>query len=216
MAYIWIIILSYSIVPAVIAGIVLYRKTDKRFKPIIYLMWLGLINEIISTVVIAKGWGNALNCNVYILAESLLLCWQFKRWGLFEKRRGLLIVMILFAVVIWLWEYFIYSNLYVFGSYFRIFNALLVIVMSSIMASRLIHSYNGHLYKHAIFIFCAGFIFYYAVTLLVEIFMLYGELGTVAFRHLVFSCSAFINCFVNLIYFIAILCIPRRAHYIRE
>src|SRR5204863_130434 len=78
------LILSFSIsIPALI-GLVRFSKISNVFYPILYCIWIGLLNEIISYVMIQNGYQNGINNNIYALIESLLIDWNFKNWTVFH------------------------------------------------------------------------------------------------------------------------------------
>ncbi|MEI9912223.1 MAG: hypothetical protein WDO71_22775 [Bacteroidota bacterium] len=68
-----------------------YKKTDPAFVPFMWLLTTGLLNEIISISIMKAGYSNALNYNLYTLAESLLITWQFRRWDFLTHGGGYII-----------------------------------------------------------------------------------------------------------------------------
>lgn len=82
-------VLSLSIAIAAIIGAVRYRRINPVYHPFIYCIWLGFINEILGYYISSIHGSNAINNNLYVLAECLLITWQFKKWGLFDRTRKL-------------------------------------------------------------------------------------------------------------------------------
>ncbi len=214
MQYSWITLMSYTIMPAAIAGIILYRKIIPSYYPIIYLLWIGLVNECISTVLISHRHSNSFNNNIYALLESLLLLWQFKNWGLL-KRNGFVLLM-LAILILWPWENLWLKQIFVFGHFFRMGYALMILVLSMLLLVKTGLKSMGHFRRDAKVVFCSGFVIYYSVNLLIEILLYYGMVDSKELSDLIFQAASFINAFVNLIYLMAVLWIPKKPLFIKE
>lgn len=213
MNYTLIVIFSFSIFIAVIISIVRFRFISRSFYPFVYCLWIGLINEGISYFITLSGHTNAVNNNIYILIESILIVWQFKRWGLFRRRRYLFGLIIFLFIGVWLIENFIVSHITLIGSYFRVTYSFIIVLLSIHLINELIVKERGNLLKNAIFLFCVTFVIYYTYKVFVEIFWLYGLNSSKNFRIRVYDILAYINLLSNLIYALAILWIPKRQKF---
>src|ERR1044072_7179021 len=89
-------IIAFSIAIPATLGLVRFKKSERSFLPFLWLMWLSIINELVSFIAIKTGHSNAVNYNVFTLVEGLLITWQFNKWKLFERLqvlyKGILIV----------------------------------------------------------------------------------------------------------------------------
>lgn len=65
MSYELMVILSYTIVPAAIAAAWRWRNADVSFYPMLFFLQLGLVNEILSSLLTANGYSNAVNYNIF-------------------------------------------------------------------------------------------------------------------------------------------------------
>lgn len=214
MSFTLMIVLSCSILLPVLATIARYRQLDTFYLPVITCIILGALNDAVSISLVTYNRTNALNNNIYILLEAFLLLWQFSRWGLFghfEKGPAIVATLILTG---WLYDYHTVKGINTFHSFFRIWYGLALVLASLGMIHQLVSGYFGRLIKNATFIFCSGFILYFSLKVLTEIFMIYGLYQSEVFQQTIFYASTYSNAFVNLLYFVAILWIPKKPQYI--
>ncbi|MDB5196485.1 MAG: hypothetical protein JWP88_856, partial [Flaviaesturariibacter sp.] len=204
-----------SILPAVVLGIVRWRHADRVYRPFFILLFIGVLNEVVSQCSIHYFHTNALNSNIYVLVEALLLLWQFQCWKLFY-RTGVYTLIGGLLMAVWIGECFIFSGIRFFCSYYRICYAFAVVLMSILMVNRLIVNEYQPILKSSAFLICTGFIFYYTYQVLVEIFYLYGLSSSKAFGNSIYHILSYINIFTNLIYAIAILWMPRKREFMLQ
>ena len=196
---------NFSIlVPATIAWIRL-KKVNPIFLPVVYLIWIGALNEILSLAINLSGYSNAINSNVYVLIEAALLTLQFKNWDLFRKKQSLFKSIMISFLVVWLLENFLIGSIRQFSSYFRIYYSFLIVLMGVTEINRLIVTDRKNLLKNPIFLFCIGFIIYFTYKVLVETFWVYGLNYKRTFRNSVYDILLWINLFGNLTYAAALL-----------
>jgi hypothetical protein len=206
-------IFSFSIAIAAVIGLIRLKIISHVYFPFIILVWLGLCNEIISVVLINSGNSNAFNNNVYVLLESLLILWQFRNWGLFERNRPLFYFLGVLFLSVWIIVNLIVFNINRFNSYFNIVYSLTVVFMSIQMINRLVLEEKSRLKKNAIFLISTGFIAFYTYNALIEIFWVYGLNSSRDFRVQVYRVMTWINLSVNFIYALAVLWMPRKREY---
>lgn len=214
MNYQLIEILSYSIGLGAITGLIRFSKIERSYFAFIILLWIGLTNEIINTIVINKGYSNAINSNIYVLVESLLILLFFYQQGLFQRKRKIAFVLFITYLLVWSAEKFYFSSISQFSSYFIIFYAFATVIMSIHHINYLITQEKKVLVRHPAFLICFGFILFFTCNALVEIFWLYGLNSSKEFRVQVFRIMTYTNLVVNIIYAIAILWIPKKREYI--
>ena len=214
MSYEIIDLLSYSIAVAAITGLIRLKKIDKSFTPFIILMWLGLLNEIISSLLIRKGYSNAINSNIYSLLEALLITMFFRNLDLFNWKKKMYPVLLILFILLWVAENFIIEKITDFNSYFNIVYSFVIVLMSITMINRLIIESRKTLVLNPIFLICIGFIVFFIYATLIEIFWVWGLNASDEFRTSVYRIMTYINLVVNLIYALAILWIPTKRKYI--
>jgi hypothetical protein len=210
MNYTLVELFSYSVGIAALLGVVRYQKVDRAFFPFILLLWVGLLNEILATWFIRIFNTNAVNNNIYVLVESLLILWLFKNLSLFRKQKNLIYLIGSSFVILWVIDNFIISDIYRFSSYFRIVYSFVIVLMSIHMVNRLIVEARGWLLTNPVFLIMFGFIIFFTYKTLVEIFWVYGLNASRDFRLEVYRIMAYINLAVNITYAIAVLWIPRK------
>lgn len=207
-------IFSLSIGIAAIIGGVRFAKTDPAYHPFIILTWASFLNEIISFLVIKTGYSNAINTNLFLLLQSLLILAQFRKWELFRQQKSLFPIAVFCLSILWIWESFIYSTLLKFNSYFIIISSIAIILTAISMINRLIVSERNSLLKDARFLISFSIVVFFTFSVLVETFWLYGLNKSSLFRIRIYAILAYINLFCNLIYGVAILWMPMKLRYI--
>jgi hypothetical protein len=213
MTYTTALLFSSSIL--VPAGIALfrYKKIVRDFHPFLWAIWLGTANEILGYFLTHAGYSNAVNNNTYVLAESLLFTWQFRNWGLFRPFPRLFPVLVALLMLGWSAEMLLPGKMLLTVSYFRIGYSFMLVLMSIQMLNKQLLEERGVLLKNPIFLITLGFIIFYLYKVLTGMFTIYGLSESKAFRLKLLTIMISINLFANLIYGIAILCIPRKIRF---
>src|SRR5688572_20166345 len=152
------VIFSLSIGIGVIIGWARFYKTDPAFLPFLVLLTLGFVNEIISFIIARKGITNYQNYNVFKLIESILLAWQFLKWGLFIKGRNLFYTLLLIFFAGWIIETFLLTANHSFNSYYTIFHSFVLVVMSINMLNKVVINSHKSIIKQPVFLICTGLI----------------------------------------------------------
>lgn len=211
-----VIAFSLSIVIPVVVSFIRIRHIDKVYYPFLYLLWVGLINEVLSIYLIKKlHTSNAINNNIFYLAEALLLTYQFRKWGLFGERRPKVYEFLMCSyLVFWIAEHFVFASISEFGSHFIIFHSFVIVLLSITMFNKLLVRENRNLLKNSIFIICVAFIVFFTYAVFVELAMVYDERLSTSFKTAVSRIMAFINLFTNLLFALAVLWMPKRQGFI--
>ena len=206
-------ILSLSIIIPGIIGLIRFSKINEAYHPFIYCIWIGFVNESINIILALHHYSTYITSNIYILTESVLLTWQFKRWGLFDNSRILfrLIIAILFAA--WIAETLMINNIKVYASYFSIIYSSILTFLSITVINRLIVTERRSLLKNATFIICIAFVIYYTYNVLSEVFWRYGMDENVNFQNKVYEISVVTNFLSIILYSLAILWMPTKRRF---
>lgn len=210
-------VISFSIAIGSVIGMVRFKKISPLYQPFLVLLWIGFANEILNKFLIYHlHTYNIVNTNIYCLLEALFIAWQFNRWKLFENNRTLYRILIAVIVVFWVINSFwIGSFTKNFSSFFFIFYAYVIVLMSISMVNKLIVQQKENLVKNAAFILSIAFIIFFTYQILVETFWWYG-LNEKNFRVEVYKILQFVNLFVNLIFALAVLCMPNKPKFILQ
>ena len=201
---------AYSILLAALIGLVRFKFINPVYYPFILLLWIGLVNEIISTVIISYGASNAINSNVYTLVEAILLLALFRNWGLFDRQPKMFTWFLLLFIATWIADNFFISSITRFTSYFRILYSFTIVILSINKINRIMTDEKPWVERRAELLLVIGFIFFFTYQTLVEIFWVYGLNASRVFRLQVYRIMIYMNLSVNLIYAIGLLWIPRK------
>lgn len=208
----FVTILNMCILIPAVTGLIRFSKINPVYYPFIYCLWIGLINEILSNILVLFGYSNAIISNIYVLVESLMIIWLFTKWKLFEIRKILLRIIIVIFFSTWLLENFVFSKIIYFCSYFRIVYSFVIVIMSITIVNRLIVTERKNLLKNSTFLFCIAFIFYYTLQVIVEAFWIYS-VNENSFSRNVYYISIVTNFITNLLYTVAILWTQTRQRF---
>lgn len=206
-------ILSNSIWVGAIICWVRFKKISPAYHPFVFLLTVGAINEVTSILMIKLTNSNAVNYNLYSLAEFFLITWQFWRWNLFAKRKGLYQIILAFGLAFWITENFIIKNIHSFNSYFVICASFFIVLVSIHRINQLLYTTDS-LVKNASFIICLCFVFYFTYAVLVEAFWVYGLTESTSFVTRIYTILIYTNFIVNLVYAFAALWIPIKPKFI--
>jgi len=207
---------SLSVGIGAVIGWIRLRKIVSAYLPFLWLLWLGLINELLSIGLMQAKHSNVINFNLFSLIQALLITYQMFRWGLFQDRKPFYFTIQATLLLSWMYELFILQSIYQFNSYFTIFHSFVIVLMSISTINQITFKEPGSLAKNPIFLICMGFIFYFTYAVLVEAFWIYGLNHSRAFRIRIYEIMAYVNLFTNFIYAFAILWIPLKRRYILQ
>jgi len=209
----WELATTYSVLIPAVTGWVRFKRIHPTFYPLLFVIWLGLLNELISSVLIfGLRSSNAVNSNFYVLAEALLLLWQFERWGTFSNKKQF--YQITFAAILcaWMIDNFLISGITHFCSYFMIFYSTLICLLSIDHINFIVIRERKNILRNAGFLICATFVVYHSYKAMVEAFWLYGK-GSPAFKDNVYKIHGAINFLSNCIFALAILWAPQKQKF---
>jgi hypothetical protein len=203
--------LSYSIVLPVIIGFIRVRNIDRTYLPFVFVLIAGLVNEVISTILINRGYYNNINTNIYYLIECFFVLQLFRNWNLFGKNGTYFWFVLGGYFLLWCIDWIFISPYFV--SYFIIIYSFSVVLFSVRIINKAFDESRLLWIKNAQFLICLGFIMYFTVKMLIEIFMIYGSEASEEFSSKVYDIMAFINLAANLLFILAVLWIPRKQEY---
>jgi hypothetical protein len=205
---------SLSIGLGATIGWIRIKRTDPAYLPFLLYLWLGLANEITSIAFMKAGYSNSINYNIFSLAESILLTWQFRKWCLFRGQKRFYFLIQFLFIAGWITETFASGNHHVFNSYFIIGHSFVIVLMSINMVNKVMFEEPAPLFLNPTFLICMGLIIYFTYAILVEAFWMYGLNQSKLFRIHIYTILPYINLFTNLVFAGATLCIPLKRQYI--
>ena len=204
--------LTYSILLPAVAGIIRYKSVLKDFRPFFWLLWLGVLNETISVVSIYTVRSNTVNSNIYVFLEFGLILLLYYRWN--ERRVRKFIVLGAVGLLVWLCDNIFINHINDNNSLFREFYSLILVFLSIDVINRILVYDMTEVYKNAMFLIAITFAFYYGFKVYVESFnVLHIGLSRGMLTSL-WKILYFVNVVANLIFTIAVLCMPKKQKFI--
>lgn len=208
------VLFGYSILVAAIIGLVRYRKCLPAYLPFFIFVWMALLNHFISMIAIGLTKGNAINGNMYVLAEALVLLWLFKRWGAFYKKDTSFFILLFFLISCWVADNFVLNKITTINSPYRIVYSFTLIFLSISQINKVIGEERQTLIRNAQFLICMAIIINFTYKTVVEVFFLIQLPASMAFYRHIFLIFVYINLLVNIIFAIAAAWIPTKQKFI--
>lgn len=206
------LLLTYSILFPAVAGIIRYKSVLKDFRPFLWLLWLGVLNETISVVSIYTVRNNMVNSNIYVFLEFCLILLLYDRWK--ERRSAKFMALGVLGLLVWVFDNIIINDISKNNSLFREFYSFVVIFLSIDVINRILVFDMSPVYKNAMFLIAFAFVFYYGFKVYVESFnVLHIGLSDKMLTGL-WKILYFVNAVANLIFTIAVLCMPTKQKFI--
>jgi hypothetical protein len=200
------VLLSLSIFLPTLAGLFLFLK-NKTITPFLLCLFLGSMVTILPILIKGCYLLNSI-INIYILFELVLFLFQFKKWGLFKKKFNFY-VLIFLSMLVWLYTGICISDIGIRNTYFRLFYSFILVLIATDFVNKIAFE-RIKLMKDYRFIICIGFIIFYFYNIIIESFCL-TKLGfSSQFIYNIFNIKSYLNAFVNLLYFVALVCIHKK------
>lgn len=206
------VFLSCSILLPAAVAIFRIRFIDHNFYPFIFLVWLGLINEVLSIVLAYTIRNNSTNSNIYTLFEYALILFQFYKWDELTLKRYYFFVVL--GLVVWTGDNLIFNSISSDNSVFRIFYSFIIIFFSINQINKTVIYEMRSLIKNASFLISISFLIYYSCKAFMEVFNIYHADESFQFIRNVLMILYVANFLSNINYAIAILCIRLKQEFI--
>lgn len=206
-------LISLTILFPLIIGIIRFNKIDNSYYPFILLLLMAFTSEVISTIcrMVLHAHTTA-TINLYVLIECIILFFQFHTWGFLKKNRPLFYAVLAVFVMIWITEKIIFNKLDDFSPFFVVSYSFAILLLSINQINYMIVQDNQQLYRNAKFLLCIGFIifFLYAIVYDAAHFVSKGKDTNITVATRIINMFNYMNAFVNLIYGVAVLLIPKK------
>ena len=203
---------ALSIVVPFITAMCRIKVLGKKYRPMVILLTIGLLNEVFSSIVVTYYNNNALNGNLYVLIEYLLIIWQFNRFRVMS--RGFRTFIISLGIGIWLTDNFILHSLTQNNSLFRMLASLCIVYLSMDKASQLLFFNGPVLFKNTDLLICLGFFGFFTIKTYVEIFNTFTIPVKLEFYEGMWTILAIFNFITNILLTFAIICFRQKQEYI--
>lgn len=210
-------ILSLSIGLAVIIGIVRFRRVDPSYYPFIYNAIASLSVEVLNRILNVTGHPDAFTfmLNVYSYIDFFFFLWLFHNWGLFNRKRTTFITIASVFFILWIVSNVIFTRFIENNSYFFILYAFALIFFSVNTFNKMVVHERSSIYRNPKFWICLGIIIFYSFFIVVFTtgLSLFEHSMSRVFRSELWKISVYSNLLVNLLYAVAVICIPRKKNY---
>lgn len=218
---------SLSIVLAAVPGLVKYKRMDQTFHPFVYYCCLAVVTETVVYMLGATGYKFLIGTvyNVFAIAEFCLLTQLFYNWGLFRRNTRSLYIILALVIVLFSGA-LLFRGLLKVNRMGKIITSLSIILFSITAFNKIVLTERTNILKNAKFWICAGCIIFFTYYLLVNteqaVFphdammnqALPDQQPVDSLQNNVWTIQVISNVFVNLIFAVAVLWIPRKKHII--
>lgn len=206
------VMLNLSILLVACAAFYRYKLFYSTISLFLVLMVAGGINEILSYYLVLHGLHNSANSNIYVLAEFILLCLQFFKWGTLKDQ--IFYGILTGGILLWIADNLMLHRLSDNNSFFRMGYSLVIFLLSINTMNKLITAEKERHDSFCIFNISIACTLYFGFKTFAEVFNLFDiGIKQVFYYYLWFGLSV-LNGFCNILYTIAILCYPRRQPFI--
>jgi len=209
MTSLFIFLVSQTILIPLITGLVRLNRIGQGYQPFFILIVLGVLEEAISGYLIkVRHHSNAIPNNLYALAESLLILWQFHIWGLWRTKRRSFYGLVAIYCLVWIAEDLILGHIHEFPPYFMFFYSFLTVLLSVNKINFMITHDNRKLLQRPDFLICIGLIIFFLYKILYEWAYQVSITGESDITTNIIRLFGYINALTNIIFAIAFLLIP--------
>lgn len=208
MKYIFLFLISQSVLLPIIAGLIRFRRLERAYRPFLSLLFIGFAVEIISFILMNCKKSNAIPVNIYYLIEWTLLAWQFHTWGFMRQKEKAFYGLLGLGAAIWVIEYLLCWKINTFSPYFLFFYSFVLVLLSVNEINFMITHYNRNLFRNPKFLICIGFIIYFVYTIVDNWAFEISKTGKSAISVTISFWVAYVNALANIIYAVAFILIP--------
>lgn len=191
---------------------------DTSYYPFIYNLFIVLMVEIIigaqrNATVVTKI------TNIFSLADFCLFAWLFHNWGLFNFNKKRFITIIVSAAALWIYITFILGSFSKINNLFLLIYSFMLIFFSVTTFNKIVVQQRTNILTNARFWICIGIIIFYSFFIVTRA----TDLSTESLKHLTSvlknkhsfrnnlqTINDYSNIFVNLLYAVAVIWIPRK------
>jgi hypothetical protein len=201
---------SLTILFPAVAGVFRFRNSDASYRPFLIYIFISLFNELLVGLYLVHFSRDikTLNWQIFNLVEWLILLIQFNFWGRLKKYGYLFHIILFFSLAGWVFENFIYSNIYAFNPVFLISYSFVLVLLSINTINYTFAQHNQMLSKNGLFIICVAMAIFFIYTIIVFTFLAMDTRYDKELMQKIFNIRVYINALTNILYAIGIYYIP--------
>jgi hypothetical protein len=204
---------AFSILLPTIVSIIRFRSINIVFRPFVYLLWVGSFVELLTYVVGSIFKNSLMIGNVYVLIESIMLLWQFYAWNKYRSYRNKCLVFGIIFLVFWVVDNLVINDITRINSLFRVIYSFTIVLFSINQVNVVFSSERKNVLHNPAFLICMGLIFFFAFKAIFETIYVIGVKMSLDFYNTLMLLLTIVNLFVNIIYTIATLWIPKKLRF---
>ena len=211
-SYLWVDIISYSLILPAIIGAVRFKRVLKSYRPFIFWMWVALCTEVIDDVAIALKRSDAVTNNIYTLVEYCFIIVLFMRLDESNNKKRYYILLGI-GIITWIVDNIFLHSITDTSSYFRIIYGLIVVFLSVGKLNEVLFNEVRQSLKNGTLVICIAFIIFYTYQSVFEIFGVINLHFSEAFFVRLYYILIYVNLFTNLLYALAMLWLPTKRQF---
>ncbi|HTL09641.1 MAG TPA: hypothetical protein VL307_15320 [Chitinophagaceae bacterium] len=205
-------LLSMSILIPLSIGIVRWKVIDNSYYPFLYNLVTVLLVELFIKMQTTEAAVNK-TINIFSLIDFCLFAWLFHNWGLFNRNKKAILAIVLGALPVWAGITFFLSGFSHINNAFLLLYSAALIFFSVTTFNKIVVQQRINIFTNARFWICIGIIIFYSFFILTRA----TDISTGVFKHVSKSfkdnlqlINTYSNLFVNLLYAVAVIWIPRK------
>lgn len=207
---------AYSSVAPFLIALFKWRRKLATHLPLFLYVTLSFCNETWADIAIRSGhytWSRSAG-NFYVLAETVLLIWQFRNWGLFNRKSWLFSLVLAMIFACWIVFVLLGIGLNAAASWYDIIASFTISIVA-ISNLNLIFSQNwSDFLKNTNFIVTIACIFFFTYRVVNDVFYMYGLDKDLHFIGNVYTILYFVNLIYNLLVAYGLLWTDRKQPYL--
>jgi hypothetical protein len=154
---------------------------------------------------------NTFNSNLFVLLEYVAILFQFYKWN--DQNGRMYYLLAGLGLAIWITDNLIINSITQNNSLFMRFYSVVILFFRIAQVNKIIIYERGSLLKNAMFIICFAFLFYYGFKAFIESFNAFHIGLRNVFLGNLWIILYFVNFISNLLYAVAILCMPTKQEF---
>jgi hypothetical protein len=190
---------------------------NSSYYPFFFDCIAALFVEILNRILMENGHQKSFIflLNAFSYVDFFLFTWLFHNWGLFNRRRSTFITIASVFFLIWLVSNVIFTGFIKINLYFFILYSFALIFFSVSTFNKMVVNERTSIYRNPKFWICLGVIIFYSF------FIVYSSTGLSLFKAThskefmsgLQAINVYSNLLVNILYAVAVICIPRKKNY---
>lgn len=208
------VILGSTMAFAAVLGAIRYKSILKSYRPFLFFIWLTILGDFVNDMCIKFLHSSQVSSNIYTLLEFSLIVWIFASWNKIYGNKRMYVILLSGGIAIWILDNLILYSLHNQNSIFRIAYSLILVYLSINQINQLLFTAQKKIIYNSQFIICVTFLLYFTYKATFEIFFLVQAGWSNDFYIKLFSIFVFVNLLSNILYALAVICIPKKQRFI--